>query len=53
MRKLTVGETVLFHGRQTRVVATSGTDRQCIVEWFDHGTRFTSGWINQDVVFVE
>ena len=53
MRNLKVGETVLFHGRSTRVVATSGSDRQCIVEWFDSGTRHTSGWVSQDVVFTE
>lgn len=53
MRKLSVGDLVLFHGRSSRVVATSGTDNQCIVEWFDNGMRYTSGWVSQDVVFVQ
>lgn len=50
MLKLTIGESVNYNGHECRVVATSGLDSQCIVEWFVLGSRRDSGWIDQNRV---
>lgn len=49
MNKLTIGDQVLHNGKEARVVATSGKDLQCIVQYKD--SNKTSGWIKQELVW--
>jgi hypothetical protein len=48
---MSVGMTALHNGRIARIVATSGTDHQCIVQYMDE-VGGCSRWISQDEVFA-
>lgn len=49
--KLTIGDEVTHKNRQARVVATSGLDKECIVQYLTLDEKVqTSGWISQEKV---